>query len=105
MEGRTGDLIGLNLRSSLNNLAETFEQCWIGITAVSLGVFFLMPQANCDSVRSVGSDERNFVLETFLFSQQRKSFGFDEPVKLRDAIGLQTNRDTTSKQSTSYGWV
>jgi hypothetical protein len=77
VEGRTGNFIGLNLRSSLNNLPKTLEQSWIGITAISVCVLFLIPQADCDRVGSVGSDERNFVLETFLFSKQRKGFVFD----------------------------
>jgi hypothetical protein len=77
MEGRTGNFIGVNLRSSLDNCPKTLEQSWIGITAISVRVLFLMPQADCDSVSSVGSDERNFVLETFLFSKQRESFFVD----------------------------
>src|ERR1700680_3919501 len=77
VEGRISNLIGVNLRRSLNNFPESLEQYWIGIAAISVRVLFLIPQTDSDSFRSVWSDEGNFVLETFLFSKQRKCFVFD----------------------------
>jgi len=53
VQGGTGDLIGINLRSPLNNLPKSLQQSWIGISAVSIRVLFLMPQADHYGFRGV----------------------------------------------------
>ncbi len=69
VEGRVGNLIGLNLRSSLNNFRQGLQHCWIGFAGISFRVLFLVPQTDSHRFRSVWDDERNFVLEALLFSK------------------------------------
>src|ERR1700680_2027633 len=97
VEGRIGNLIGVNLRRSLNNSPNNLKQFWIGIAGISVRVLFLIPQTDTDSLRSAWSNKGNFVLETFLFSKQRKCFVFDKSAKLRNTVRLQADRYTTSK--------
>ncbi len=43
VEGRTGNLISVNLRRSFNDFRKILQQSGISITAISVRVFFLMP--------------------------------------------------------------
>jgi hypothetical protein len=63
--------------------------------------FLLIPQADSNSVPAARNEQCNFVLEALLLSQQRNGFVLDQLGKLRNAIGLQTEGDTTSKHATS----
>src|SRR5258707_11327671 len=70
VEGRIGNLVGANLRCSLNHLRQGLQHSWIGIAAIGLGVLFLIPQTDSDGFRSPRGDERDFVLEAFLLPKQ-----------------------------------
>src|SRR5260370_17295235 len=101
VEGRIGDLVSLNLRSSLNHLAECLQHVGIPMAIIGFRAFFLIPQADSDSVPAARNEQCNFVLEALLLSQQRKGLVLDQLGKLRNALGLQTEGDTTSKHATS----
>ena len=97
MEGRTGNLMGVNLRSSLNHLPQGLQHCWIGLAAVGVRVLFLIPQTDCKDFRSIRGDQGQFVPEPFLLSKQRQDLVLKRSVKLCNAIGLQADGDTTSE--------
>ena len=101
MEGRIGNLVRVNLRSSLNQIPECLQHVGIPMGIIGFRAFFLIPQADSNSVPAARNEQCNFVLEALLLSQQRKGFVLDQLGKRRNAIGLQTERDTTSKRATS----
>src|SRR5580704_11219025 len=68
---------------------------------VGFCALFLIPQADRNSVPAARNVQCNFVQEALLLSQQRKGFVLDQLGKRRDAIGLQTEGNTTSKHVTS----
>src|SRR6266567_3651709 len=68
---------------------------------IGFRAFFLIPQADSNSVPAARNDQCNFVLEALLLAQQRNGFVLDQLGKRRNAIGLQTERDTPSKHATS----
>jgi len=70
VERRVGDVIGFNLRNSVNYCGEDLRHFWVSSAVVSLGIFCFVPQADSERFRPVLSNERNFVLESFLFAEQ-----------------------------------
>jgi hypothetical protein len=54
-----------------------------------------------NSVPAARNEQSNFVLEALLPAQQRKDFLLDQLGKRHNAIGLQTEGDTTNKHTTS----
>jgi len=87
VEGRIGNLVGLNLGSSL--FFEGFQHGWISPSAISLRVLFLIPQTDSHNLRSVRSDECDFILKAFLLSKQENDLLFDSPRELRNAVGFK----------------
>src|SRR5260370_35179804 len=71
VERRVSDVIGFNLGSSLNFRGEDLRHFWVSSAVVSLGILRLVPNADSERFRAALSNERDFVLESFLFSKQR----------------------------------
>src|SRR5689334_11743748 len=97
MEGRIRNLIGLELRSSLQHLRQSLLHLGIGSAVIGFRVVFLIPQTDSHRFLSVWSDEGNFVLESLLFLQQGNAFVLERAGEVRNTIGLQMYRDTSSK--------
>src|SRR5271167_3798662 len=97
VEGRVGDLVGFDLRSSLNHLRQGSRHFRIGSAVIRFRVLFLIPQTDSHCFRSTGGNERDFVLEAFLFSKQGSDFLVDRVGKLPNAIRLQMYGHTSSK--------
>src|SRR5947209_2471829 len=70
VERRVSDVIGFNLRISVNYRGEDLRHFWISCAVVGLGILGFVPQTDCERFRPALSDERDFVLESFLFSKQ-----------------------------------
>src|SRR5260370_24726111 len=70
VERRVSDVIGFNLRISVNCRGEDLRHFWISCAVVGLGILGFVPQTDCERFRPALSDERDFVLESFLFSKQ-----------------------------------
>src|ERR1700737_3692110 len=58
MEGRVGNLIGFNLRSSLNHSRQDLCYFWIGSAVVSFRVLCCVPQADSERFCSCRTNER-----------------------------------------------
>src|SRR5579863_7886498 len=97
VEGGVANLIDADLRSSLDHFSQGLEHSWIGIAAIGIRVFFLIPQTDSESFRAPWDDQCHFVAEALLLPEQGKNVHFDQPGELPDAIGLQVNGNTTSK--------
>src|SRR6266478_7491018 len=89
MEGRAGNGEGLYLSSSVNDRGKNLGYFGVGSAVVSFGVLSAIPQTNSERFGSPLADERNLVLEAFLFSQQGNYFVVESLGELGDAIGLQ----------------
>src|SRR6266849_3750264 len=89
VEGRVGNLVGFNLWCSLNHSRQDLRHFGIRFAVVGFRVLSVIPQTDCEPFRSAWDDERDFVLESLLFSKQRKNVLFDRLGELRNAIGLQ----------------
>src|SRR5437773_1883943 len=74
VEGRIGNLVGLDFGSSLSYFFEGLEHGWIGATLISLRVLSLIPQTDSHNFRSVRSDECDFILKALLLSKQGNDF-------------------------------
>ena len=72
----------------LRNLSSD-EHGWISPSAISLRVLFLIPQTDSHNLRSVRSDECDFILKAFLLSKQENDLLFDSPCELRNAVGFK----------------
>src|SRR5437868_9256002 len=100
MKCRVGDVIGLNLKSSLDYCGEKLRNLWISSTVVNLGILCLVPQADSERFQGTLRDERDFVLESLLFSKQRKDVLLQPLGELRNAIGLQMHVNSARKHDT-----
>src|SRR5438105_3485465 len=89
MEGRIANLIGADLRSSVNHVPKCLDYSWIGIAVVGFRVLFVVPQANSNSVIPSPSNQRDFVLKAFLVAKRRKRLCLDQAGELRNAVRLQ----------------
>src|SRR5580765_8302414 len=89
MEGRAGNSKGLYLSSSVNDRGQNLGHFRVGSAVVSLGVLSAIPQTNSKRFGSPLANERNLVLEAFLFSQQGNYFVVKFLGELGDGIGLQ----------------
>src|ERR1700682_1301783 len=103
VEGRVGNLIGFNLGSSLNHSRQDLCYFWIGSAVVSFRVLCCVPQADSERFCSCRTNERDFVLESLLFSKQGNDFLLERPGKLRNAIGLQMHGNSACKHVTLLG--
>src|SRR3972149_6624214 len=104
VEGRVGNLKGVNLRGSLNHFPQGLQHCWIGPAVIRFRVLFLIPQTDCDRFHSARDDERDFVLEAFLLSKQGNDFLLERLGKLGKAVGLDTHGHISSKHVNLLDW-
>src|SRR5713226_10518407 len=100
MECRISDVIGFNLRSSLDCRGEKLRHFRIRAAVVSLGILCLVPHTDSERLPSALGDKRNFVLESFLFSKQRKDVLLQPLGELRNTIGLQMHINSACKHDT-----
>src|SRR5260370_42693788 len=77
VERRVGNLIGFNLGRSLNHSRQDLSYFWIGSAVVSFRVLCCVPQADSERFCSCRTNERDFVLESLLFSKHGKNVLFD----------------------------
>src|SRR5712692_4930060 len=103
VERRVSNVIGFNLRSSLNYRGEDLRHFWESSAVVSLGILRFVPQTDGERFRAALSHERDFVLESFLFSKQREDVLLQPLGKLRNAIGLQMHINSACKHDTLLG--
>src|SRR5260370_470349 len=85
MEGRGDNVRGLNLGRSLDKSCQRLKHFRIGIGVVSFGIGFAFPQADCSYINPAGTSKCDFVLETILFTKQKK----DVLLKSSGVIGKQ----------------
>jgi hypothetical protein len=69
----------------------------IGIGVVSFGISFVFPQTDCSHINSAGTSECDFVLETILFTKQRKDFLLKSSRVIGKRMRFQMNRDIACK--------
>src|SRR5258706_8800828 len=103
VERRVSDVIGFNLRGSLNYRGEDLCHFWVSSATVSLGILPFVPQTDSEPFPAVMADERDFVLESLLFSKQREDVLLQLLGKLRNAIGLQMHVNSACKHDTLLG--
>src|SRR5216684_6628691 len=103
VEGGVGNLIGFNLWCSLNHSRQDLRHFGIRFAVVGFRVLSVIPQTDCEPFRSAWDDERDFVLESLLFSKQRKNVLFDRLGELRKAIGLQLHGYSACKHEILLG--
>src|SRR2546427_5543574 len=70
VEGGISNLIGLYLRSSVNHLRQGLRHFGVSSTVVAFRVLWLVPQTDAKCFLSARCHKRDFVPESFLFSQQ-----------------------------------
>src|SRR6266705_6966101 len=71
VERRVSDVVGFDLRGSLNYCGENLGHFWVSSAVVSLRILRLVPQTDRERFPADLPDKRDFVLESFLFSKQR----------------------------------
>src|SRR5271167_460007 len=100
---RVSDIIGFNLSSSLNYRGEDLRHFWVSSAVVSLGILRFVPQTDSERLRAALSNERDFVLESFLFPKQGEDVLLQPMGKLRNTIGLQMHINFACKHDTLLG--
>src|SRR6266550_4933772 len=103
VERRVSDVKGFNLRRSLNYRGEELRHFWVSSAVVSLGILCFVPQTDSERFRSARDDERDFVLESLLFSKQGKNVLFDPLGEFRIAIRFQLHGNSSSKHVSLLG--
>src|SRR5713101_3887875 len=89
VESGVGNLIGINPRSSVNQLLQDLGHFCVRPAVIGVGTFFVVPQTHAESFLSGRGNERDFILKPFLFSKHGNDLLFQLPGKLRGAVGLQ----------------
>src|SRR4029077_17370081 len=97
VEGRVDNLRALNLRRTLDKSSSRLQRLRIGIGVVSFDISFVFPQTYCSHINSAGTSECDFVLETILFTKQRKDVVPKSSRVSGKRIGFQMNRDIACK--------
>src|SRR5438874_12109965 len=103
VERRVDHVKGFYLRWSLNNCGEDLGHFRISSAVVSLSILRFVPQTDSERFRAALAYERNFVLESFLFSKQGKHVLLQPLGKLCNAIGLQMHVNSACKHLTLLG--
>src|SRR5437870_6207154 len=70
---------------------------------VSVGILRFVPQTDCERFLAALPNERDFVLESLLFSKQREDVLLQPLGKLRNTIGLQMYINSACKHDTLLG--
>lgn len=70
MEGRVGNFVHSNLRSSVNDFREGLLHFRIGSAVLSFSILLLIPEADPNRFQSPWGDQSDFVQEALLFPQQ-----------------------------------
>src|SRR5437016_13641988 len=96
VKGGIGNLIGLYLRSSVNHLRQGLRHFGVSSSIVAFRVLCLVPQTDAKCFLSSRCDKRDFVAESFLFSQQGNDFPFQSLGELGNAA-LQMHGDFACK--------
>src|SRR5438093_9367138 len=84
-----GNLIGINPRSSVNQLLQDLGHFCVRPAVIGVGTFLVVPQTHAESFLSGRGNERDFILKPFLFLKHGDDLLFQLPGKLRGAVGLQ----------------
>src|SRR5690349_24280352 len=103
VERRVSDVKGFNLRSSLNYRGEDLRHFRVSYAVVSLGILRFVPNADSERFRAALSNERDFVLKSFLFSKQGENVLLQPLGKLCNAIELQMHINSSCKHDTLLG--
>src|SRR5437764_2920527 len=101
VERRVDHVKGFYLRWSLNDGGEDLGHFRISSAVVSLSILRFVPQTDSEHFRAALPDERDFVLESFLFSKQGKHVLLQPLGKLCNAIGLQMHVNSACKHCDS----
>jgi hypothetical protein len=106
LQSRAGNLKVSNLRSTVDHFRQGLQHFWIAAAEIGFRVLFLVPKTDGDYFRSgSGDDEDDFVLEGVLFPKEGKDLVLDYLGKLHTGIGLQVDRNVTSKHVNPLGFV
>src|ERR1700722_1798089 len=100
VERRVSDVKGFYLGNSLHYRGEDLCHFCVVSAVVSLGILRFVPQTDCERFRTAVSNERDLVLESFLFSKQGEDVLLQPLGKLRNAIGLQMHVNSACKHGT-----
>src|SRR5438309_3753113 len=97
VEGGVGNFKGFYLSRSLNHSGKDIGHFWVSSAVVGLRILGLIPQTDSERFCSPFADERDLVLETFLFSKQGNNLLLQPLGKLGHAIALQMQIHSTCK--------
>src|SRR2546428_444732 len=89
VEGRVRNLVGLNLRRSLNHLRQARQHLRIDVAVIVVRVLFPIPQTDRNRLGAVRGEERNLVLEAILFPKQGQDVLLERLGELTGRVGLQ----------------
>src|SRR3990172_5480525 len=97
VEGRVGNLIRFDPRSSLDDRGQELRDLWIGSTVVGFRILRPVPQTDGEGIGAGGGDEVDLVLKPLLLSKHGNDLLLEPPRELSSAIGLQMHRDFACK--------
>src|SRR5213594_499936 len=89
VEGRVRNLVGLNLRCSLNHLRQARQHLRIDVAAIVVRVLFPIPQTDRNRFGAVRGEERNLVLEAILLPKQGQDVLLEGPGKLTAVLAFR----------------
>src|SRR5437773_2690995 len=104
VEGRTGHLVGLHLRRTVDNLRQRLEHAGVCLTGVRICAVFQIPHADADRVHSARGNEGDLVLKALLLAEHGDDVLVDQLSELCRATGLEMERNTASKHGNLQGW-
>ena len=88
VESGVSNLVGFELRSSVNHLRQDLGHFCVTPAIVVVGVLLGVPQAQTESLGSTRDNERDFIPKPTLFSKQRDDVLFQPLGKLERAVGF-----------------
>src|SRR5438552_13526836 len=70
VESGVGNLIGINPRSSVNQLLQDLGHFCVRPAVIGVGTFLVVPQTHAESFLSGRGNERDFILKPFLLDRK-----------------------------------
>src|ERR1700694_518597 len=92
VESEVGNLVGINLRISVDQIRQDRGHFYVWPAVVGIGAFFVVPQTHAEGFGSSGANKRNFILKPLLFAKHGNDLLFQPLGKRGRAVGLQMHR-------------
>src|SRR5258706_10199407 len=95
VESGVGDLVGVNLRRSLDQLRQDSGHIGVGTAVVGFRALFVVPQTDAERILAGWSNKGDFIQKALLLPKHGNDVRFQLLGEFSPAVGLQMQRHST----------